>query len=110
GAAGQGLVRALRPAVRHHRGQQLVLPSAVRGHLQSLGAAGAAGLRVRGKGEPLPDAPEEAQGPRGAAGERAVAGAAPGAAPGAGALPTAAALALRPRTAATLPGPSPQRR
>src|SRR3954471_20565581 len=61
-AAGE-MVRALRGAVRHGRDQQQLLSFARTRHLRVVGAAGAAVVRVRRKGEPLPDAHEEAEGP-----------------------------------------------
>src|SRR4051794_16563902 len=50
------MVRALRENIRHGRDQQQLLPPARACHFRGLGAAGAAGVRVRRESEPFPDA------------------------------------------------------
>ena len=52
------LARALRDAVRHRRGQLDLLPARPPRGGRALGRADAARLRLRGQGEPLPDAHE----------------------------------------------------
>src|SRR6185503_523726 len=62
GPAANTMVRALRANVRHGGDQQHLLPSARTRDVRRLGAARAAGVRVRREGEPVPDAHEEAEG------------------------------------------------
>ena len=50
--------------IRHGRGQQHLLPPAARDVGRPLGRGDAAGLRLRGQGEPLPDAHQAADGSR----------------------------------------------
>ncbi len=60
-AAGAALARALRDPVRHRRGQLDLLPAREPGRRSRAGSSDTAGgLRVRGQGEPVPDAHEAA--------------------------------------------------
>src|SRR3712207_1828005 len=56
--AGAALARALRRALRHRRGERDLLPAAVARGGRELGPAVAGRVRVRGQGQPLPDAHE----------------------------------------------------
>src|SRR5918995_914324 len=61
------VVRALRRDVRHRRDQQQLLPAARGAHVPQLAGARPRRVPLRGQGEPVPHAHEEAEGSRGAA-------------------------------------------
>ena len=65
-AAAEALVRALRRGVRHRRDQRQLLPAAAGLDLRRLAREGAAGLPLRGQGQPLHHPHEEAARLRGA--------------------------------------------
>src|SRR5215216_5749812 len=62
--AAVALVRPLHPHLRYGRDQQQLLPTPGAGHLREVASAGTAALCLRGQGESLSDAYEEAEGSR----------------------------------------------
>src|SRR6187551_1945959 len=98
GCTAARMVRTLRAPLRYGRDQQHLLPSARKRHVRRVEAPRPTRIRLRGEGESLPHAYEEAEGARGAAAPLLHTGAIPPADARSCAVSAAASLAAQSRS------------